>query len=309
MAEGQKDQTWMAGIPLVGQGLNALFQGIQNRKSRKWSEKMYARQRADALMDWNLQNEYNSPAAQMQRLKDANLNPNLVYGNGADAQSSGTVRSSGVPGAQFDAPRFAPEDALGSYYDTKIKQATYDNLRTQNTVATQEALLKAAQVIQTTASTGKTKADTASVEFDTMLKNQIKDISVQAAQAGLDKVLADTRFTLDSNERAQAQNSSSLREAAERILRSRAERSKVPLEKAMIEQQIKNLKKDENLKQLDINLKKNGIQPHDNIFLRMLGQLLDKGISLEGSKDNLQNRGIPKSLRHLNQDSLVKSWE
>lgn len=298
-----------AGSALLGQGINAASTGAQNRKSRRFAREMYGRQRADALEDWNLQNEYNSPAAQMARLKAAGLNPNLVYGSGADAQSSGTVRSSGVPGAEFRAPQFHPEDIMSSYYDAKIKQAQYDNLRTQNTVSEQDALLKAAQVIQTTAATGKTRADQASVEFDTMLKNQIKDISVEAARAGLNKTLADTKFTLDSNERAQAQNASSLREAAERILRSRAERSKVPLEKAMIEQQIKNLQKDENLKQLDINLKKNGIQPHDNIFLRMLGQLLDQGFSLEGAKDNLQNRGIPKSLRHLNQDSLVKSWE
>lgn len=29
---------------------------------------------------WNLMNEYNSPAAQMQRFQDAGLNPNLIYG-------------------------------------------------------------------------------------------------------------------------------------------------------------------------------------------------------------------------------------
>ena len=32
---------------------------------------------------WNAENEYNSPGAQMQRLKSAGLNPNLVYGSGA----------------------------------------------------------------------------------------------------------------------------------------------------------------------------------------------------------------------------------
>ena len=32
---------------------------------------------------WAAENEYNSPGAQMQRLKSAGLNPNLVYGSGA----------------------------------------------------------------------------------------------------------------------------------------------------------------------------------------------------------------------------------
>lgn len=39
--------------------------------------------------------DYNTPANQMQRLKDAGLNPNLVYGTGANAQFQGTVSPSG----------------------------------------------------------------------------------------------------------------------------------------------------------------------------------------------------------------------
>lgn len=39
--------------------------------------------------------EYNTPANQMARLKAAGLNPNLVYGNGADAQFQGSVSPSG----------------------------------------------------------------------------------------------------------------------------------------------------------------------------------------------------------------------
>lgn len=64
---------------------------IENRR-------MYALQRADAvadrdlqrqwaLSDWNTQNEYNSPEAQMGRYRDAGLNPNLVYGEGVAASS------------------------------------------------------------------------------------------------------------------------------------------------------------------------------------------------------------------------------
>lgn len=32
---------------------------------------------------WNMQNAYNTPKAQMGRLKDAGLNPNLIYGSGS----------------------------------------------------------------------------------------------------------------------------------------------------------------------------------------------------------------------------------
>lgn len=34
------------------------------------------------IQNWNMQNEYNSPTNQVKRLRDAGLNPSLVYGNG-----------------------------------------------------------------------------------------------------------------------------------------------------------------------------------------------------------------------------------
>ena len=37
---------------------------------------------------WKMQADYNSPQAQMQRFKDAGLNPNLVYGQGSDGNMS-----------------------------------------------------------------------------------------------------------------------------------------------------------------------------------------------------------------------------
>lgn len=266
----------LGSIPIVGQGLDALFQGIQNRKSRKWSEKMYGRQRADALADWNMQNEYNSPANQMARLKAAGLNPNLVYGNGADAQSQGTVRSSGVPGAQFDAPHFAPESALASIYDTKIKQAQYDNLKTQNTVNAQEAVLKAAQVLATLAGTGKTKAETAATEFDTFLKNQLKNITVEQASAQLEQTRANTQFTLSENERKQALQSYSLQEAAVRILEGRSRLATSSIERQKILAEIEGIRKDNTIKDFEIQLNKSGMTKHDSMWFRMLNEILTK---------------------------------
>lgn len=40
------------------------------------------------LEQWNRQNAYNTPLAQMQRFKDAGLNPNLIYGQGSNGNAS-----------------------------------------------------------------------------------------------------------------------------------------------------------------------------------------------------------------------------
>lgn len=42
---------------------------------------------------WKMQNEYNKPSAQVQRLKDAGLNPALMYGAGSGANTAGELSS------------------------------------------------------------------------------------------------------------------------------------------------------------------------------------------------------------------------
>lgn len=54
------------------------------------------RQNAHNLEMWNLQNQYNSPAAQMQRYKDAGLNPNLIYGQGQPGMASPVQQAPGI---------------------------------------------------------------------------------------------------------------------------------------------------------------------------------------------------------------------
>lgn len=262
---------------LIGQGLNVLSTEWTNRKARKWNEKMYGRQRQDALSDWALQNEYNHPSNQMARLREAGLNPNLVYGKGADAQG-GVVRSSNVQGWQPKAPQVdfggVARESLSMYYDNQVKQAQIDNLKTQNTVLVQDAALKAAQVLATTATTDRTKQETEMSKFDLGLKQDLRDISLEAARAALDKVRADTKFTLDQNERAAAMQAPNLLKAIEEVANLRIARTKTQAEIDHIRQQVKNLQLDYRLRDYEQELKKQGIYPHDPMYARVIASLL-----------------------------------
>lgn len=103
---------------------------------------MYKRQRADNRQDaatayqrsidmWNMNNAYNDPSAQMERLKQAGLNPNLVYGGGATT----TASAPSAPQASSATPqRFQGVDALPAlsmYMDVKMKQAQADLIEEQ----------------------------------------------------------------------------------------------------------------------------------------------------------------------------------
>lgn len=71
-----------AAVANTGGGLFA--SAMNNRANRKAADLAYKR----GIRNWNLQNAYNSPAAQMQRFKDAGLNPNLIYGQGNSGNAS-----------------------------------------------------------------------------------------------------------------------------------------------------------------------------------------------------------------------------
>lgn len=251
------------GSDLASQGINAWTTGKMNKRQRQFVEHMYGRQRGDALDDWNRNNEYNSPAAQMARYRDAGLNPNLIYGQ---SNQAAPVRSTNADAWNPRAPQVDLGRAVGSglstYYDLQLKEATLDNLRAQNTVIKNEALLKDAQMSSLFANTERSK-------FDLALETELRDVSLQARTENLRKLTTDIDLSLNRDEREAAMNSSNLAEAVQRILSMKTGRR-------LTDAQIANIKNDSTLKQLDIELKQMGIQPGDNMFIRMAGRAVQK---------------------------------
>jgi regulator of replication initiation timing len=88
--------------------------------------------RQEALDDWNRQNEYNSPKAQMQRYKDAGLNPQLIYGQGTPGNAPATPVSSQKSGAY--APKLDLQEIYGEAKRLEMNmqqtQQSVENLKT-----------------------------------------------------------------------------------------------------------------------------------------------------------------------------------
>lgn len=99
------------------QGVNTITGLLTANKMRKW-----------AIEDRDFENAYNHPKQQMQRLKEAGLNPNLVYGNGATQGNS-----AGISETQLGVENASVKDAI-------ITQIEKENAKVNNALMRQKFL-------------------------------------------------------------------------------------------------------------------------------------------------------------------------
>lgn len=94
-----------AGMNMAGQIGNAVIAAKNSEKSLRLTKDLYQYQNELNRENWAIANEYNLPSNQMQRLAEAGLNPNLVYGTGNIQNVAGQVSSPHGQQFQVMAPR------------------------------------------------------------------------------------------------------------------------------------------------------------------------------------------------------------
>lgn len=108
----------------VASGAFGLAQtAVQNQFNKEQAERQFGYDKEMAALQnqynidmWNMQNAYNSPASQMNRLKEAGLNPNLMYGQGSTGNAS-SAPTQVAPGQKAPSRQAAPLAALGQAFD------------------------------------------------------------------------------------------------------------------------------------------------------------------------------------------------
>jgi len=273
------------GTALLGGVLNSNSQEKQNEASMRFAREMYDRQKTDNLALWNLQNQYNTPEAQMSRFKAAGLNPNLIYGQG-NAGNASQLSTPDVQHPEFRSPEWgngvsaAGLGFVNGIYDLEIKAAQADNLRAQNSVIQQDALLRAAQIANTTAGTERSR-------FDLGLDSELRNVSAEARRESLRQLKVGIDLSQRRDARETVMNATNVQEAFARManlkvqelnskvsrVHTAADTQRIKQEITNMKSQLNNLRKDGTLKQLDVNLKKDGIQPHDPMWARTLHTL------------------------------------
>ena len=189
---------------IIGAGANLLVQNrnIKNQKETTKKQRahelyQYDIQRLDAIRDRDFNNQYNHPLQQMARLKEAGLNPNLVYGKGA-ANTASQIRPSSMNNTSAVAPRLDPnafQGAIGSIAQLKVLGAQTDNLHASAQNQQARTLHERIKTLDSTFDYGIKK------ELKATIKNQIKaDYHKTIVDTGLSasrSVLADTQSELN----------------------------------------------------------------------------------------------------------------
>lgn len=240
------DQATAAGISAAGNIGASIVTNAGNKRSQKRAEEAN-------LKFWNLQNEYNDPSAQMQRLRKAGLNPHLIYGSNASGASGNAEAISPAKAADYEMRN--PLDDVSTFADFRQKEAITDNLREQNTVLQQEALLKSA-------TTANTQLRTAQSKFDLGLSEELRSTSLQAAQANLRRMEANA--TADEIER----------DFKDRSLADRLKDINYRVQISREQLTGENLKN--SLLQWEKELSQLGLNKNDPWYYRILGRFKDK---------------------------------
>lgn len=92
------------------------WQSQENERQRQYMSELANRQNQWNLEQWNRENAYNSPSNKMKLLKEAGLNPDLMYGQGAGSlqAASSPQLTAGEAGPTMDYSKFMPNLELSS---------------------------------------------------------------------------------------------------------------------------------------------------------------------------------------------------
>lgn len=223
--------------------------GLSNLGSRR------AQKRANRanLFNWAIQNAYNHPSAQMSRLRDAGLNPNLIYGSSPQSASGNSSQIAPVKAEPYNVEN--PLRELNNIVGASRTSQQVDNLRTQNTVLTQDAILRTFQAQNEANKLPLTKAQ--------------GEIAKELTTTQLQALSADVKLREQQTIQAQLDNSfksQALKDNVKRIFYE-AQNLKMSLEGKKLDNQLKRLERD---------LKELGIEKNDPWYFRVLGRTFNQ---------------------------------
>lgn len=238
-----------------------------NKGNKELAEYQYAKN----LDMWHLTNAYNSPTSQMERLKAAGLNPNMVYGEGGATKAAVGAPNYEAPTLQsYTGTDYGVRGGVNAGLQAYQAQQQLRNMETQNDVNKQQITNMQSQkdyVDQQTISSAQSAAEsamrTARTKFDLDLATELKNNTLQVAQANLSRVNAN----IDS---VKAATELTRKNIDFQDLRRELTQSQI----GQLQAATHRLYQETDFARFEQDLKKLGVYPNDSLFSRILARVL-----------------------------------
>lgn len=250
-----------AAIPAVIRGVGSLASSIIGKKSTDSANKTnieLAKYQNDwNLAQWNRDNEYNLPINQMMRLKEAGLNPNLVYGSGASTLAASSPKAAGASVIPYTGFNLGIGDAIDSY-------VSVSRMAKENALADSQVQVNNQQKLESAQRIAESASREASNKFDLGLKRKLETTQIEAALENLNQV----------------RNSNEVSRKQQKLMDLEIEM--MPLKRRLTEKQIRQLDAavykmslDSNLLEFERDLNKVGLRKDDPWYFRILNKMLE----------------------------------
>lgn len=184
-------------LDAVSSVVGGLFNANQARKNRAFQERMYEKEKADKIEFWKMQNEYDLPSAQLQRLKDAGMNPLLAYGQGGNVANTGSQLSTpSAPSGSAAQAQFHTNFGL-AMQQAKLLKAQIANVESDTEKKTQDALLAAENVVKTRIDAEKSRQEGIGARNENMVFHERWQLNKEAmiAENNLKREYANTEVS------------------------------------------------------------------------------------------------------------------
>ena len=164
----------------LGPGLFSLGSDLLSNRGAKSRQNLANKQNVEF---WNMQNAYNTPKQQMSRLKDAGLNPNLIYGSNANTGVAGSIAPSKASPYNVQNPVPLQTMLLGAQIKNLNSITDKNNAQTKQTLGLTPSLIGRSEK--------QLQIDTEKAFQEGIRSGQIKDQEVAKTKSLVNKAMLD----------------------------------------------------------------------------------------------------------------------
>lgn len=203
----------------------------EQQANREYNLKLAQLQNKWNVQAWNMNNQYNSPSAQIQRLREAGLSPDMMYGGGVSGNTNASAPSmtSGAPSASMDYTNLAAKKTIGQSIQEALQneytKAQIDNIKADTSKKhTETDILGIEKDFRAAILQGQLETTYLNIKVGNK-DMELTDAKIQECQANIRNLDASSKLAFETINRVRAEISNYDADTAYKILKANLDKN------------------------------------------------------------------------------------